>query len=92
MSEIQHLCSNLTTCLTKEGKDWNLSNAVKTTALGRDLQDGKRVRRGDHLPPHKYIRSTFTCGATHTEHLPNAGRRSQTSQKARNSPRSWVGK
>ena len=23
--------------------------------MERDLQDGGRVRRGDHLPPHKYI-------------------------------------
>ena len=55
------------------------------------LQDGEGVRRGDHLPPHKYIRNTFTCGTTPTEHLLNAGRRPQTSKKARNSPRTWVG-
>ena len=30
-------------------------------------------------------------GATPTEHLLNTGRRPQTSQKARNSPRTWVG-
>ena len=23
-----------------------------------ELQDGGKVRRGDHLPPHKYIRNT----------------------------------
>ena len=51
-----------------------------------DLQDGRGVRLGDHLPPHKYIRNTSTCGTTPTEHLLNAGRRPQTSQKARNSP------
>ena len=51
-----------------------------------ELQDGGRVRRGDQLPPHKYIRNTSTCGTTPTEHLVNVGRRSQTSQKARNSP------
>ena len=33
-----------------------------------ELQDGGRVRRGDHLPPHKYIRNTSTCGTTPTEH------------------------
>ena len=49
------------------------------------------VRHGDHLPPNKYIKSTFTCGTTPTEHLLNAGRRPQTSQKARNSPRTCVG-
>ena len=45
----------------------------------------EELRRGDHLPPHKYIRNTSTCGTTPTEHLLNAGRRPQTSQKARNS-------
>ena len=51
-----------------------------------NLQDGRGVRRAYHLPPHKYIRNTSTCGTTSTEHLLNAGRRPQTSQKARNSP------
>ena len=27
-----------------------------------DLQDGRGVRTGNHLPPHKYIRNTSTCG------------------------------
>ena len=53
---------------------------------GGDLQDGGGVRRGDHLPPHKYISNTSTCGTTPTKHLLNTGRRPQTSQKARNSP------
>ncbi|XP_060144158.1 uncharacterized protein [Globicephala melas] len=53
----------------------------------RDLQDGGGVRRGDHLPAHKYIRITSTWGTTPAEHLLNAGRRPQTFQKARNSPR-----
>ena len=56
-----------------------------------ELQDGGRVRRGDHLPPHKYMRNTSTRGTAPTEHPLNAGRRPQTSQKARNSPRTWVG-
>ena len=55
------------------------------------FQDGRGVRHGDHLLPHKYIKNTSTCGTTPTEHLLNAGRRPQTSQKARNSPRTWVG-
>ena len=65
-------------------------NQYKITT-GGDLQDGGGVRRGDHLPPHKYTKNTSTCGTTPTEHLLNAGRRPQTSQKARNSPRTWVG-
>ena len=40
-----------------------------------------RVRHGDHLPSQKYIKNTSTCGTTPTEHLLNAGRRPQTSQK-----------
>ena len=56
-----------------------------------DLQDGGGVSHGDHLPPHKYIKNTSTCGTIPTEHLLNTGRRPQTSQKTRNSPRTWVG-
>ena len=41
-----------------------------------DLQDGGGVRCGDHLPSHKYIRNTSTCGTTPTEHLLKASRRS----------------
>ena len=63
---------------------------LKEERLG-DFQDGGGVRREDHLPPHKYIRNTSTCRTTPTEHLLNAGRRRKTSQKARNSPRIWVG-
>ena len=37
-----------------------------------DLQDGGVVRRGDHLPPHRYIRNTSTCGTAPTEHQLNA--------------------
>uniref|UniRef100_A0A8C0CHE9 Uncharacterized protein n=1 Tax=Balaenoptera musculus TaxID=9771 RepID=A0A8C0CHE9_BALMU len=43
--------------------------------LEEDLQDGGGVRCGDHLPPHKYIKNTSTCGTTPTEHLLNTGRR-----------------
>ena len=59
----------------------------------RDLQDGRGLRCGDHLPSHRYIKikNTSTCGTTPTEHLLNAGRRPQTSQKARNCPRTWAG-
>ena len=53
------------------------------------IQDGGGVRCGDHLPPDKYIKNTSACGTTPTEHLLNAGRRRQTSQKARKSPRTW---
>ena len=56
-----------------------------------DLQDDEGVRHGDHLPPPKYIRNISTCGTTPKEHLLNMGRRPQTSQKARNSPCTWVG-
>ena len=64
---------------------------VKIRWIRRDLQYGGGVRHGDHLPPHRYIRNTSICGTTPTEHLLNTGRSSQTSQKARNSPHTWVG-
>ena len=54
-------------------------------------EDGRRVRCRDHLLPHSYIRNTSTHGTALIEHPLNAGRRPQTSQKARNSPRTWVG-
>ena len=54
-------------------------------------KDGGRVRRGDHLPSHRYIRNTSTRGTAPVEHSLNTGRRRQTSQNARNSPRTWVG-
>ena len=41
---------------------------------GEDLQDGGGARRGDHLPPHRYIKNISTCGTTPTEHLLNTGR------------------
>ena len=40
--------------------------------------------------PTKYIKNTSTCGTPPTQHLLNAGRRPQTSQKAKNSPHTWV--
>ena len=46
-----------------------------------DLHDSRGVRRGDHLPPHKYIGNTSTCGTTPSEHLLNADGRPHTSQK-----------
>ena len=64
------------------------SYKLKAESSG-DLQDGGGVRRGDHLPCHKYIKNTSTCGTTPTEHQLNAGRRPQISQKARNPPRTW---
>ena len=68
-----------------------LTKEKSKTTWSEELQDGRRVRRRDHLPPHKYIRNTSTCGTTPTEHLVNAGGRHQTSQKARSSPCTWVG-
>ena len=57
-----------------------------TKKVGKeDLKDGRGVRCGDHLPPHKYIKNISTCGTAPIEHLLNSGRRPQTSQKARNS-------
>ena len=57
----------------------------------QDPEGSSRVRRGDHLHPHKYIRNTSTCGTAPTEHLLNAGRIPHISQKARISQPTWVG-
>ena len=75
-------------------KVWSIHTMEYYSAIKRNegsLQDGGGVRRGDDLPPQKYIKNTSTRGTTPTEHLLNAGRRRQTSQKARNSPRTWLG-
>ena len=64
---------------------------MKRRSKGDTWQDGGRVRCGDHLPSHRYSRNTSTRGTAPTEHPLNSGRRPQTSQKARNSPRTWVG-
>ena len=78
-------------CFITASSDGSRGDLSKANGL-RDLQDGRGVRHGDHLPPHKYIRNTSTCGTTPTEPLLNAGRRPQTSQKARKPPCTWVGK
>ena len=62
----------------------------KTVNLERG-EDGGRVRCRDHLPSHRYIRNTSTRGTALIEHPLKADRRPQTSQKARNSPGTWVG-
>ena len=58
-----------------------VKECLKILNGGWDLQDGRGVRHGHHLPPHKYIKNTSTCGTPTTEQLLNAGRRPQTSQK-----------
>ena len=47
-----------------------------------EYQDSGEVNTEDHLPPHKYIKNTSACRKTPTEHLLNAGRRSQISKNA----------
>ena len=54
-------------------------------------QDGGGVGRGAHLFPTRYIKNTSTCGMTLTAQLLNAGRRPQTSKRARKSPCNQVG-
>ena len=77
--------------ITKKSFKAMLTRRRKQKKQGAQGEDGRRVRSGDHLPPHRYIRNTSTRGTAPIEHPLNAGRRPQTSQKARNSPRTWVG-
>ena len=72
-------CSN-----NKQGRDKQEKSKIcnKKTQKRDNLQDGGPVRRGDQLPPQKYIKNASTCGTTPSEHLLNAGRRPQTSKKA----------
>ena len=62
-TEWEKICAN-------EGND-----KLLISKIGEELQDEGRVRHGDHLPPHKYIRNTSTRGTAPIEHLLNAGRR-----------------
>ena len=55
------------------------SNTIIVGNFRGNLRDGRGVRCEDHLPPHKYLRNTSTCGTTPTEHLMKSGRRPQTS-------------
>ena len=53
-------------------KNWEKQD-LKNSIEG-DLQDGRGVRRGDHLPPHKYIKNTsmdFPSG-TVVKNLPDS--------------------
>ena len=87
-----HLLTYKSQDLTAQGSLRQVgSHLVRIQSLRGAGQDGGRVRRGDHLTPHRYIRITSTHGTAPTEHPLNAGRRRQTSQKARNSPHTWVG-
>ena len=67
------------------------AHITQNNLQGDDREDGGRVRRGDHIPSHRYSRNTPTRGTAPTEHPLNAGRKRPASQKARNSPRTWVG-
>ena len=44
-------------------------------------EDGRGVRQGDHLPPHKHIKNSTEYGTMSTEQVLNDSRRSQASRK-----------
>ena len=69
-------------------KDKKHRSIEQSTGEPSRYQRSKTWRSPYH---HRYIKNTSTCGTTPTEHLLNAGRRPQTSQKARKSPCNWVG-
>ncbi|XP_049565085.1 transmembrane protein 154 isoform X1 [Orcinus orca] len=65
-------------------------NSMNRNANYECLPTLEEEKEPNHSNP-RYIRNISTCGTTPTEHLLNAGRTPQTSPKARNSPRTWVG-
>ena len=71
-------------CPSKWKREEKLASEKDLKMLCWDLQDGGGVEI-------TFIKNTSTCGTAATEHLLNAGRRPQTSQKARNSPCTWGG-
>ena len=88
---IVKMIQNLRNGMEKIEETFNKDLEELKSKQGRSGQNGRRVRCGDHLLPHRYIRNTSTRGTAPTEHPLNAGRRHQTSQKARNSSLTWVG-
>ena len=62
--------------------DFTYQVSFQKSVFRRQREDGREVRCGDHLPPHKYIRNTSAYGMTPIEHLLKADRRPQTSKKA----------
>ena len=69
-----------------------LSIEVLKAQKGRgDFQVNGGIKWGDHLPPNKYIKNSCACETAPTEHLLDAGRGSQTSKKANQSPQNEVG-
>ena len=64
-------------------KEW--SAAVKSAAVGEASPDGGGTGLGDHFLPHKYIKSSSTCGAISTKQLPNTGGGPRIPRKANQS-------
>ena len=56
-----------------------LTSKVNFSSL---VEDGGRVRCGDHLPPPQIHQNTAACVTVPREHLLKGGRRPQTSKKA----------
>ena len=75
--------------------EWCLSHCKRSIikkSLGRGWsQDGRRIGRGDHFLPHKFIKRSFECWATSTKQLLNTGRRYQSPRKAAQSLQKEVG-
>ena len=65
---------------------YECANTEKRKHSGRTEEDGGGIRRGDHLPPHKYIKNSSEYGTTPTEQLLIVSRGPQISKKASQSP------
>ena len=63
----------------------------KNPGMMRDLQDGRGVRRGDHLPLHKYIRNTSICGTILQNTYWTLAEDLRLPKRQETPPRTWVG-
>ena len=48
-------------CIQYNSKSSKTGESKYMKSKGGDLQDGRGVRRGGHLSPHKHIKNTCTC-------------------------------
>ena len=62
-----------------------MTDLINTIHWG-DRKNGRRVRQEEHLPSHKYIKTSSEFGTTPTRELLNDSRSTQSSTKGSQSP------